>query len=177
MPIFHLIDPYMRPLIRISFALFLLCFEVQTGFAGQGSVRPALSVSFVSLNIEKLDSILSNRVSVMEVKKESDLTSDETKSSTGKICSCQVLNLESSNFDHRFVVLLAEKKNDGTRSAYTIAKNRIQKEKKHLKQMFYDKIEVVSEKQAAGSCKEMFYRLKTADVSLQLYEILNADIN
>ena len=113
----------------------------------------------------------------MEVKKESDLTSDETKSSTGKICSCQVLNLESSNFDHRFVVLLAEKKNDGTRSAYTIAKNRIQKEKKHLKQMFYDKIEVVSEKQAAGSCKEMFYRLKTADVSLQLYEILNADIN
>jgi hypothetical protein len=167
----------MHPLIRISFTPFLVSFVIQTGFAGQGSVRPVMNASFVSVNIEKLDSILSDRVSVMEVKKESELTSEEAKSPTGKICSCQVLNLESSNFDHRFVVLLAEKKNDGTRSAYTMAKNRIQKEKKHLKQMFYDKIKVVSEKQGTGSCKEMFYRLKTADVSLQLYEILNADIN
>src|ERR1700693_6206297 len=108
----------MHPLNRTSFALFLMCLSVQTGFAGQGSVRPVMSVSFVSVNIEKLDSILSNRVSV---------------SSTGKICSCQVLNLESSNFDHRYVALLAEKKNDGSRTAYAIAKNRIQKEKKHLK--------------------------------------------
>jgi hypothetical protein len=167
----------MHPLIRISFALFLLCFAVLSGFAGQGSVRPVMSVSFVSANIEKLDSILSNRVSVMEVKKESELTTEEAKSSTGKICSCQVLNLESSNFDHRYVVLLAEKKNDSNGTAYTIAKKRIQKEKKYLKQMFYDKIKVVSEKQGTGSCKEMFYHLKTADVTLQLYEILNADIN
>jgi hypothetical protein len=72
--------------------------------------------------------------------------------------------------------LLAEKKNDGSRTAYAIAKNRIQKEKKHLKKMFYDKIEVVSEMQGMGSCKEMFYRLRTADENLRLYEILNADI-
>jgi hypothetical protein len=167
----------MRPLIRISFALFLLCFVVQTGFAGQGSVRPVICNSFHSLRIGKLDSILSGRVSVIEVKKESDRTSEQANTTDGKICSCQVLNLESSNFDHRYVVLLAEKRSDGTGSAYTIAKNRIQKEKKHLKQMFYDKIKVISEKQGTGSCKEMFYRLRTADVSLQLYEILNADIN
>ena len=120
---------------------------------------------------------MSNRVSVLEVKKESELTPEEANSSTGKICSCQVLNLESSNFDHRYVVLLAEKKNDGNGTAFTVAKNRIQKEKKHLKQMFYDKIQVVSEIQGTGSCKAMFYRLRKADVSLQLYEILNADIN
>ena len=113
----------------------------------------------------------------MEIKKESEPNSEEESSSTGKICSCQVLNLESSNFDHRYVVLLAEKKNDGSGAAYSIAKNRIQKEKKHLKQMFYDKIKVVSETQGTGSCKEMFYRLKSANVRLQLYEILNADIN
>jgi hypothetical protein len=167
----------MHPLIRISFTLFLLCFAVKTGFAEQGSVRPVMRVSIVSARIEKLDSILSNQVSVMEIKKESELTSEEENSSKGKICSCQVLNLESSNFDHRYVVLLAEKKNDGSRTAYAIAKNRIQKEKKHLKQMFYDKIKVVSEIQGTGSCKELFYRLKTANVRLQLYEILNADIN
>jgi hypothetical protein len=167
----------MHPLNRISFALFLLCFVVQTGFAGQGSVRPVMRVSIVSTSIVKLDSILSNQVSVVEIKKESDLTSGEANSSKGKICSCQVLNLASSNFDHRYVVLLAEKKNDGSGTAYAKAKNRIQKEKKHLKQMFYDKIKVVSEIQETGSCKELFYRLKTADVSLRLYEILNADIN
>ncbi len=166
----------MHPLIRISIALFLLCIAFQTGFAGEGSVRPVKRISLVSVQIETLDSILSNRVSFTEVKKESELTSEEASSSAGKICSCQVLNLESSNFDHRYVVLLAEKKNDGNGTAYTIAKNRIQKEKKHLKQMFYDKIKVVSEMQGAGSCKEMFYRLRTADESLRLYEILNADI-
>ncbi|HLA57910.1 MAG TPA: hypothetical protein VK622_04100 [Puia sp.] len=167
----------MHPLIRISFALLLLCFTVQTGFAGQGSVRPVMGSSFVLVSLGKLDSILNDRVSVVEIKKESELTADEANSSSGKICSCQVLNLASSNFDHRYVVLLAEKKNNGNGTAYTIAKNRIQKEKKHLKQMFYDKIKVVSEMQGTGSCKEMFYRLRTADVSLKLYEILNADIN
>ncbi|MEJ0080634.1 MAG: hypothetical protein WDM78_06680 [Puia sp.] len=126
----------MHPLIRISFALFLLCFVAQTSFAGQGSVRPLMSFSLLSAQLEKLDSVLNERVSLVEIKKESELTSEEVSSSAGKICSCQVLNLESSNFDHRYVVLLAEKKNDGNGTAYTIAKNRIQKEKKHLKQMF-----------------------------------------
>lgn len=167
----------MYPLIRISFALFLLFFVVQTGFAGQGSVRPVKNLSFIPESIQKLDSVLSNEVSLVEIKKASELTSDEANSSAGKICSCQILNLASSNFDHRFVVLLAEKKNDGSGTAFAVAKNRIQKEKKHLKQMFYDKIELVSETQAVGSCKDMFYRLRTTNVSLQLYEILNADIN
>lgn len=167
----------MHPLIRISFALALFCFAVQAGYAGQSSVRPVKSISFISTGIDKLDSILSNRVSVMEVKKESELTTEDANSSAGTICSCQVLNLASSNYDHRYVVLLAEKKNDASGTAFTIAKNRLQKEKKHLKQMFYDKIQVVSETQGTGSCKAMFYRLRTADVSLQLYEILNADIN
>jgi len=63
--------PY-APLNRISFALFLLCFTIQTGFAGQGSVRPVKSVSITLVRIEKLDSILSSQVSVMEVKKESE---------------------------------------------------------------------------------------------------------
>ena len=166
----------MYPLTRISFALSL-CLAVQTGFAGQSSVRPVTGIPFISAGIEKLDSILSNRVSVIEVKKESALTPEEANSSAGKICSCQVLNLASSNYDHRYVVLLAEKKNDGSANAFTVAKNRLQKEKKHLKQMFYDKIQVVSEMQGTGSCKAMFYRLRKADVSLQLYEILNADIN
>ena len=167
----------MHPLIRKSFTLFLLSFTVLTGFARQHSIRPVSRFFVVYQPIGALDSILNGTVSVAEVKKESEAAGEKANSTSGKICSCQVLNLESSNFDHRYVVLLAEKKGDSNGSAYAVAKNRIQKEKKHLKQMFYDKIKVVSEIQGAGSCKEMFYRLRTADVSLKLYEILNADIN
>jgi hypothetical protein len=167
----------MYPLIRNSFALLLLCFAGLNSFARPISVRPINSISYNSKQVEKLDSFLKARVAVMEVKKESELSAEEAASSNGKICSCQVLNLESSNYDHRYVVLLAEKKNDGSGVAFDVAKNRIQKEKKHLKQMFYDKIKVVAEVQGTGSCKAMFLRLRTADSSLQLYEILNADIN
>ena len=66
--------------------------------------------------------------------------------------------------------------NDGSELAYSIAKDRIREGKKHLKQMFYDKVKVVSEMQGAGTCKSMYYRLRSADKNLQLYEILNADM-
>lgn len=75
------------------------------------------------------------------------------------------------------MVLLAEKTNDGSSSVYKLAKNRIQKEKKQLKKLFYDKVEVVDEIQGTGSCKSMFYQLSSANGNLKLYEILNADIN
>jgi hypothetical protein len=166
----------MRPLIRISFALFCLCFATQTGFAGSTNTSPVKTATFKLKDVKKIDSFLTARVAVIEVKKESEISAEESSANTGKICSCQVLNLESSNYDHRYVVLLAEKKNDGSGAAFEVAKSRIQKEKKHLKQMFYDKVKVVAEMQGTGSCKSMFYKLRTANSSLQLYEILNADI-
>ncbi len=169
----------MRPLIRFTFTLFVLCLTFIEVFAGSGTVRPVHTASFQISNkqVYKLDSFLRDGISVITVKKESDLTAEEAASSKTRICSCQILNLESSNYDHRQVVLLAEKTNDGSTSAYAVAKERLQKEKKHLKNMFYDKVQVVAEMQAAGSCKAMFYQLRTKDKNVQLYEILDADIH
>jgi hypothetical protein len=155
----------------------MFCFTIQASFAGQNSIKTIGISTVVSKGIEKTDSLLNTSISLVEVKKESDLTAETTNSSGNKICSCQILNLESSNYNHHYVVLLAEKKNDGSENAYSVAKNRINKEKKHMKQMFYDKIKVVADVHGTGSCKALFYRLKTSDISLQLYEILNADIN
>ncbi|HEY4935072.1 MAG TPA: hypothetical protein VII44_00750 [Puia sp.] len=166
----------MRPLIRNAFAI-LLCLAVLNVFAGNGSARPIKQACFHFGEIIKLDSLLSEKVSVISVEKTVPASSDEAAASGGRICSCQILNLESSNYDHRYVVLLAEKINDGSSADFSVAKNRIQKEKKHLKQMFYDKVKVVAEMHGTGSCKAMFFRLKTADSHLQLYEILNADID
>lgn len=166
----------MRPLIRIAFTLVVLTITSSYIFAGTGSVKPVARLSFTQENIVKLDSFLSASVSVSSAKEISETIPETSSESAGRICSCQVLNLGSSNYDHRYVVLLAEKTIDGTHSAYSVAKSRLQKEKRQLKQMFYDKVKVVAEIQGAGSCKSMFFRLRTADSHLQLYEILNADI-
>lgn len=103
-------------------------------------------------------------------------TEDHASASAQRICSRQVLNLGSSNYDHRHVVLLAEKAYDGKRSAFILARKRLQQEKRNLKKMFYDKVQVIAELQGTGSCRSMYFRLHTADNHLQLYEILNADL-
>jgi hypothetical protein len=167
----------MRPLIRIVFVLVILCFSASASFAGTESVRPVRPRSFSLKNIVRLNSFLSDSVSVISANKISGSVPQASTESAGRICSCQILNLGSSNYDHRYVVLLAEKTNDGSSAAYGVAKNRIQKEKKQLKHLFYDKVKVVAEMQGTGSCKSMFYRLRNADSHLQLYEILNADIH
>jgi hypothetical protein len=41
--------------------------------------------------------------------------------------------------------------------------------------MFYNKVNVLVEKQNTGSNKEMFYQLRSSDKNLQHYEILDAD--
>jgi hypothetical protein len=166
----------MRPLIRIAFTLLFLCLAIMDVIGGSGSSKPVSPSVFQIHNLVTLDSFLTVRVTPTEVKKMSDVSPAKESNSAGRICSCQILNLESSNYDHRYVVLLAEKTNDGSGTAFVLARNRLQKEKRHLKQLFYDKIKVVSEMQGAGSCKSMFYQLRTADSHLQLYEILNADI-
>ncbi len=123
--------------------------------------------------IVMLDSLLRTSVSPAAVAAKS--SEKEMNLSSSRICSCQILNLESSNYDHHSVVLLSEKANDGSSAAYTAAKNRLQKEKNHLKKMFYDKIKVVATFQGVGTCKSMFLHLRSSDENLKLYEILNAD--
>ena len=170
----------MISLIRTSIKLFLLFFlslAVMSCFAGTGSVKPLIKKAIPSKHILKLDSILAARVTIISTHKVSSVSSEISSTSSGRICSCQILNLESANYDHRYMVLLAEKTNDGSSSVYKLAKNRIQKEKKQLKKLFYDKVEVVDEIQGTGSCKSMFYQLSSANGNLKLYEILNADIN
>jgi hypothetical protein len=165
----------MYPLNRIICCLFFLCSITQTGIAGNGTVKPGRSFSFQFNQILKLDSILESQVPEMSVTEQLTHPVEENSAVGVKVCSCQILNLESNNYNHRYVVLLAEKTNDRRSAAFTIAKNRIRKEKKQLKNLFYDKVKVVAELQGNGSCKSMYYKLRMVNRNLQLYEILNAD--
>ncbi len=162
----------MKSLIRTVFALLFLALAFNTGFAGNGSVRPINQFAGVSkFSIQSVDSFLLISLHILSLPAESGTGYYSTR-----ICSCQILNLESANYDHRHIALFAEKANHGSSSDFRAARNRIEREKKQLRRMFYDKVKVVAEVSGAGSCHSMYVKLKSGDGSLQIYEILNADI-
>lgn len=162
----------MYPTFRSFFGIAILSLITLNCSAGNASVSPVFSKIFNDNYLSVLDSLSNHPVSLsgteISVSKEEDLSSS-------RICSCQVLNLGSNNYDLRSVVLLSEKTNDGSSDAFIAAKNRLQSEKSHLKKMFFDKITVLASFQGTGSCRNMFKRLQSADRNLKLYEIVNAD--
>jgi hypothetical protein len=165
----------MHPLIRFAAALIFLFLAALSVLAAPKSSLPVNANLFNLSQINELDNILPDSTTISSLVKESESETEKTHITGNRICSCQVLNLESSNYDHRYVVLLAEKTNDGSRAGFKAARNRIQKEKKQLKMLFYDKVKLVAELQGKGSCKSMYFRLRSVDNQLQFYEILNAD--
>lgn len=103
------------------------------------------------------------------------MTGKEMKSF--KICSCQILDLKSNNYDHRHLAVFAEKTNNGDVSSdHSIARSAIEKEKKHLKEMFYDQLKVVNRVTESGDCQSLYSKLKAEDQTLVMYDILDADI-
>ncbi|MFI5155544.1 MAG: hypothetical protein ACHQEM_05140 [Chitinophagales bacterium] len=101
----------------------------------------------------------------------------ENHGKVGKICSCQVLDLKSSNYDHKHMAVFAEEsKRDDLSADFQAAKAAIEKEKKHLKDFFYDQMHVVGTISEETDCRTLYLKLKFADQSLVLYDILNADL-
>jgi hypothetical protein len=165
----------MHPLIRIVYPVFFFCIVSLNGLAGTDSCRPVYEFSHPFPD-KKLFDVIINSVAAVSSERSTVESGDYMSASTQRICSCQVLNLASSNYDHRYVALFAEKAYDGKRSSFILARRRLNEEKKNLKKMFYDKVEVIAELQGRGSCRSMYFRLHSADSHLKLYEILNADL-
>jgi hypothetical protein len=93
-----------------------------------------------------------------------------------KICSCQILDLQSSNHRQRNIALLAERSKSRNLS-YDI--NRITrvmgKEKKHMQSFFYDKLTVTNSFTERTDCRSLYLKLKRKNKYLILYDILDAD--
>lgn len=165
----------MHPLIRFSAALILLFLAALSVLASPRSSKLVQPCFCYQRQLVKLFDLLPDSGKSMTTEMNPGSGSEKSTASGVRICSCQVLNMQSSNYDHRFVVLLAEKTNDESSAGFKAARNRIEKEKKQLKKLFYDKVKLVAQIQGSGSCKSMYFRLHKADGQLQLYEILNAD--
>ena len=116
------------------------------------------------------------RSKVLALAKETD-TSSITLKKSRKICSCQILILQISKRRQKNFALFAEKTNKKSFARDVSFANRvIEKEKRHMQSLFYDKLEVVGEFSDAIDCKSMFKRLKDKNKSLFMYDILDADI-
>jgi hypothetical protein len=166
----------MRLFIRIITVCLLFGTPTQILFARSVSAEPLKSPVFKMNEIRSLNDFITKQKNSKAEGGHSSETSNGP-STTIRVCSCQIVDLVSSNYDHRHVALLAEKTNYGNNSDFIITRNRIEKEKKHLKKMFYDKIKLISEVHQTVPCMSLYFELKTEDSQLQLYEILNADSN
>jgi hypothetical protein len=93
-----------------------------------------------------------------------------------KICSCQIMNLQSNNYNNRDIAVFAERSSKGDLpSDIGIAKKTIEKEKKHMKMLFYDKLIVVDRISEATDCRSLYVKLKMKNNLLVIYDILDAD--
>jgi hypothetical protein len=94
-----------------------------------------------------------------------------------KICSCQILVLQVNRRRQRNFALFAERTTKKNFASDILFANRvIEKEKRHMQDYFYDKLEVVGQFSDAIDCRSMYKRLKDKNKSLYLYDILDADI-
>jgi len=93
-----------------------------------------------------------------------------------KVCACQILNLRSNNHDVKNAVVFAEKTNSEGNADLAKAKTRLEKEKRMLLALFYNKIEVIGRTTAATDCETLYRKLKKMREDLLMYEVLNADL-
>ena len=92
-----------------------------------------------------------------------------------KVCACQILDLESKNFEHTNVAILSEKTNYGDLSSdLDAAKDVLETEKKHLNKMFFTKMKVVSKTQDATDCSTLAKKLKSDNTDLKVYDVIDA---
>lgn len=98
------------------------------------------------------------------------------KKMVAKVCACQLLTVKTKDQQISNVAVFSEKINNGDLSAdFAVATQVLEKEKKHMKSFFYDKVTVVGKQVVATDCKTFYKQLKVQYDDLKMYELLDAD--
>jgi hypothetical protein len=148
----------MNPFIQ-TWLLLLACIAINnTTLANDGHSAPSIfnATRFLT-TVKTFDSIA-------------------TANATAKVCACQILNLRSNNHHVKNAVVFAEKTNSDGQSDMAKARTRVEKEKRILRILFYNRIQVIAKTTAATDCNTLFLQMKKKQDNLLLYEVLNADI-
>lgn len=148
----------MNPFIKTCF-LAIACIAInQTTLANDGHFTPsAFTTTHFIASVKTFDSII-------------------TVSATAKVCACQILNMRSNNHHVKNAAVFSEKTNNDGSIDLEKAKTRLEKEKRILRILFYNRIEVIAKTTAATDCNTLFLQMKKKQDNLLLYEVLNADI-
>ncbi|AEV98926.1 hypothetical protein A4D02_10250 [Niastella koreensis] len=150
----------MNTFMQTCLLLLTGMFISSTLLANDGHKTPSIFTSqrFVA-SLKRIDSVMA-----------------VNKTISAKVCACQILNLRSNNHDIMNAVVFAEKTNNEGNADFAKAKTRLEKEKRMLLSLFYNKIEVISRTTAATDCNTLYKKLKKMQEDLLMYEVLNADI-
>jgi hypothetical protein len=148
----------MNPFYKTCF-LVIACIAInQTTLANDGHFTPsAFTTTRFIASVKTFDSII-------------------TVSATAKVCACQILNMRSNNHHVKNAAVFSERTNSDGSTDLEKAKTRLEKEKRVLRILFYNRIEVIAKTTAATDCNTLFLQMKKKQDNLLLYEVLNADI-
>lgn len=105
------------------------------------------------------------------------LVSNVSVQPVNRICVCEIMDLMNSNENLAQVAVFAEKVNSGNIGTnYQLAERSIKKEKKRMKQVYFDSIRTNTKLAVNTNCKSLYTKLKKTNPDLKLYEIINADV-
>jgi len=143
----------MKPFICLAIALAAI---FNNAFAGSGNPAKVIFPKTFSSNLKASGSLF--------------------ESHAAKICSCQILQVESNNEEQNFIAVFAQATNTGDLSFNFAAANTVlEKEKKHLKSFFYTKIKTTENVTAATECNALYKNIQVKYANVKMYDVLDAD--
>lgn len=139
----------------ISFALVAMC---HLSFASPGNpVVRTFSKTFIA-SLKKI------------------AASSNAPKASAKVCSCQILRVESNNEQQQYIAIFAQQTSTGNLSSdFGMASNVLQKEKKHLQNLFFTKVKVKENLNAESECGLLYMNIRAKYDHLKMYGILDAD--
>jgi hypothetical protein len=162
----------MKTSIRtLSLAFVFLCVTVSSISANDSTASPAQFTlkSFIKASVQFMNNKNMNADMLLQMM--------ANQNSTAKVCVCEIMELKSNNYQFQNVAVLSEKTNNGDLTAdYKSASKLLSKERKHMKDFFFDVIKVTEKFTAATDCVSLYLMLRRDAVDLKLYDILDADI-
>jgi len=95
---------------------------------------------------------------------------------SSKICSCQILRVESNNAPAQFIAVFAQGTQSGDLTAHlNQAADLLEKEKKHLQTFFFSKVKTLEKLSSESPCNQLYQHFKSRYEDLRLYDVLDAD--
>jgi hypothetical protein len=98
-------------------------------------------------------------------------------SATEKLCSCQLVELQSQGYTKQRVGIFAERnQTNGKVKGYRLMDEMIRKEKVYLQKGFVDDVKVLNKYKSPTDCMTLYHQLRQQNSNFRMYDILHVDV-